>query len=111
MMHLLFFAVQIPKVLFGNITHVTRTSGVLSWKKVPDSEESYGIISGYMIFINSEDEHSRNLTVSRNESEIQLRDLHSGTSYNLTIIGFNSFGKGMISDIIEFKTRGGLMRL
>ena len=107
MMLVPFFVVQIPKVVSANISHITRTSGLLSWKNIPDSEESYGIISGYTIFLNCEDQqHFKNVTVSRNESEIELSDLHSGTSYNLTIIGFNSYGKGLVSGIIGFKTRG-----
>jgi hypothetical protein len=46
------------------------------------------------------------MTVSQNESEIELRDLHSGTSCNVTIVGFNSYGEGLESDIIGFRTRG-----
>ncbi len=46
------------------------------------------------------------MTVSRNESEIELRDLHVGTNYNLTIAGFNIYGEGRVSDIIGFRTRG-----
>ena len=100
------FSVEIPKVVSGNISQVTKISGVFSWKQIPDSEESYGIISGYKIFINCEDGRFRNMTVSRNESEIELRDLHSGTNYNLTIVGFNIYGEGRVSDIIGFRTRG-----
>ena len=97
---------QIPKAIPQSITNVTRTGGVISWNKIPDSEESYGKISGYKIFIICEDQHSRNMTVSRNQSRTELRDLHSGTSYNLTVVAFNSYGEGIVSDIIGFTTRG-----
>ena len=100
------FSAQIPKVILESISNITRTSGVFSWNKIPDREESYGKISGYMIFIICEDQHSRNITVSRNKSRAELRALHSGTSYNLTIVAFNSYGEGIISDIISFTTRG-----
>ena len=100
------FLVQIPKVLAGNISHITKTGGVFSWSRIPDSGETYGLISGYKIHIICEDQHTRNMTVSRNESRIELSDLHAGKNYNLTIYGFNEYGEGMVSDVVQFKTRG-----
>lgn len=99
------FIVQIPEVLSGNVSHITRTSVVFSWNKIPDSEKSYGKITGYKIIIHRENHRSRNMTVPKNESTIELRDLVPGNGYNLTVIGFNSYGEGLVRDVFGFRTR------
>ncbi|XP_028415638.1 uncharacterized protein LOC114539003 [Dendronephthya gigantea] len=97
---------QIPKVLGLSISHITRTSGVFSWNTLEHNEETYGEISGYKILIDSLEHGSKILIARQNESLVELQDLHSGTSYNITIFAFNAYGDGPFSDVLELKTRG-----
>lgn len=105
MCHFLFL-VQIPKVSGAKISNITRTGAVFTWSSIRHSEESYGKISGYHIVIVSLQHGSRNVTVSQNVSFIKLNDLQAGISYNITILGFNAYGEGIVSDVLELKTRG-----
>ena len=100
------FIVQIPKIHSANITHVTTTHAQFSWQMINDNNETYGVITGYKVFITHNHQPRLDLEVPSVLTKVHLNDLLPNTSYGVLVFGYNHYGDGMISDMFNFTTRG-----
>lgn len=101
-----FSVVQIPKIVSVNITHITTTHALFTWKRIKDNNKTYGVVAGYKVSFTHNQRPGIELDVSSFESEVQLNDLLPNTSYGVIVFGYNHYGDGAISDVYNFTTKG-----
>ncbi|XP_037340412.2 protein sidekick-2 [Pungitius pungitius] len=90
-----------------SISRVTLDSAALRWSSIPE-EDARGFLLGYRIHY-SEHPHGRpgterNVTVDPTLNSFELRNLKSGTAYEVQVSGFTAAGEGVRSPGSLFKT-------
>ena len=106
---LLLFAVQIPKIVVVNITHITTTHALCTWQRITDDNKTYGAVAGYKVSFTHNQRSGMELDVSSSQSNVYLVDLFPNTSYGVIVFGYNHYGDGVISDVYNFTTKGMLI--
>nr|XP_040052779.1 interleukin-6 receptor subunit beta [Gasterosteus aculeatus aculeatus] len=104
-----YFAEGPPVAAPANISgpRVTLDSAALQWSSIPE-EDARGFLRGYVIHYN-ELHHGRpgterNVTVDPTLNSFELRNLESGTAYEVQMSGFTAAGEGVRSPATRFKT-------
>ena len=92
----------------ANISEITTRHAVLYWSRIRDNNITYGKILGYKILLFKHNE-KKSIIVSTNAKNVTLSNLSPNTTYNVTVLGFNGYGDGVVSDIITFKTMGNVL--
>ncbi|XP_035766200.1 protein sidekick-1, partial [Neolamprologus brichardi] len=87
--------------------NLTQNSMVLQWSSIPE-EDTRGFLLGYTIHYTENHlrgtESENNITVDANFNKYELKDLTSGTTYQVQISGFTSKGTGKRSEPNFFTT-------
>ncbi|XP_039863222.1 protein sidekick-1 isoform X1 [Simochromis diagramma] len=87
--------------------NLTQNSMVLQWSSIPE-EDTRGFLLGYTIHYTENHlrgtESENNITVDPNVNKYKLKDLTSGTTYQVQISGFTSKGTGKRSEPNFFTT-------
>ena len=73
---------------------------------INDNNHTYGVITGYKIFITHNQLPRLDLEVSSFQNDVHLNDLLPNTRYGVAVFGYNQYGDGVISDMFNFTTRG-----
>ncbi|XP_034048891.1 interleukin-31 receptor subunit alpha isoform X2 [Thalassophryne amazonica] len=87
--------------------NVTQSSATLQWSSIPE-EQIRGFLLGYVIHIT--EQHHReartvsNITVDSALNSYELRNLKSGTVYQVQVSGFTRAGSGVLSPASVFET-------
>lgn len=88
-----------------NVSQITTRHAVLYWSKIPDNNLTYGNIMGYKIYLFK----IYHMEVSANNGSVMLPNLSPKTTYNVTVLGFNGYGDGVVSDTFTFRTMGNVL--
>ena len=89
---------------------ITHHSAIIRW--LPISEDnSNGAIMGYILvffspILNKTIEYNMSAKASDTEFLHELTMLAPNTSYHFHMYGYNINGKGVLSDVIKFTTKG-----